>query len=234
MKSLLNSTNTLLTPNKNSRPINKPDNKLLNVIKNPHYLNKQSEYFKIDNNLSEIDTESERLAARKNLGIEAGETEWGKINGYLEDQIDLMDYINILQGKINLNKELIEELAYRNSLNIYKVLPDVESLYNLDKIKEGAIYSVGPDSENKYKIFVHVDDKWVYMGYLNSSHIDVTQEIGTSENLVMSQKAIKDNFISSTSIRNIDTSHTQKEIEQMIKNETIDPHTLYLAFESNE
>lgn len=231
---MLGSNKLLLTPKILPITPQSDSSKLLKQCKPTKYLSKSSEYFKVDNNLSEIDTEAERLAARLNLGIEYGESAWGKIKGHLEDQLDLMERFTDLQNKIKVNAEDITKLIYRNSLNIYKILPDLDSLYSLTEIKIGALYAVGPEEDDKYKIFIHTGEEWTYMGYLNSASVDITQEVGNSENLVMSQKAIKENFIASSSVRNIDTSHTQEEIESMIEDGTIDPYTLYLAFESDE
>lgn len=110
----------------------------------------------------------------------------------------------------------------------------------------GTMYGVGPyyyedDTDQLYpyyNIYVYSNtdngDTWVNNGPFTSLTVGVSQTVGDNDDLVLSQKAVKDNFIMSTSIRNIDTSLTQEEIEIGIKNNTLDPNTLYLAFEDDE
>ena len=81
-----------------------PPEQKLNVIKptaQPKYLTKSIDYLQTDNNLSEFDTKAEQLAVKLNLGIE-GNAVWGNIDGYIEDQQDLINYIDD-----TLNDELV-------------------------------------------------------------------------------------------------------------------------------
>lgn len=70
------------------------DDYLLNVKKPNAYIpqKKQDEYLKVDNFFSEYSSESDKLRARINLGIE-GLAYWGNIQGYVEDQSDFVEYI---------------------------------------------------------------------------------------------------------------------------------------------
>ena len=77
---------------------------LINVKKPSGYIpQEKTEYLKIENFFSEYTSEADKLRARVNLGIE-GLAYWGNIQGYIEDQSDLIEYI-----KTN-NQELVEVL----------------------------------------------------------------------------------------------------------------------------
>ena len=69
----------------------------------------------------------------------------------------------------------------------------------------------------------------------------MTSVLGDSEKLVPTQKLLTQeinsvndklkNVITSTTVQAIDTSHTQEELEQMLKDGTCLPNVLYLVFE---
>lgn len=56
-------------------------------------LPKKVKYLEENNYLSEFDTKEKRAIARKNLGVE-GYAQWGNIEGYIENQQDLLNLIN--------------------------------------------------------------------------------------------------------------------------------------------
>lgn len=113
-------------------------------------------------------------------------------------------------------------------------------------IAEGTIYMRGPyyaedDTSNNnpiYRMWVYAwKDNILYWqdnGEFTSVRIAVTDDVGENSDLVMSQKGVKDNFIYSSNIRNIDTSKSQTEIDEGIKNGTLDPNTLYLVLEDED
>ena len=70
------------------------NNTLLQPKKYVNYLTPCSnKYLQVNEYLSEYDTPYEKQLVRKNLGID-GLAYWGKIQGYIEDQEDLRNYIN--------------------------------------------------------------------------------------------------------------------------------------------
>lgn len=103
----------------------------------PLYNGHDPTYLKIENNLSELNTELAKQQARKNLGIE-GYAQWGNIQGHIEDQQDLMDIIgNITGGEIqeleNQIKEYInpkiDELI-ESDIAINQSISDTQTTYN--------------------------------------------------------------------------------------------------------
>lgn len=92
--------------------------KLLTHYNGVNYITKPNQYFSIFNKFSELDTKEKKLAARINLGID-GLAYWGNIQGYIEDQTDLFDYLQSyfesLQEQINNLQEQIELL--QNSIS---------------------------------------------------------------------------------------------------------------------
>lgn len=67
---------------------------LLKVQNSPNYtLKESSEYLEKNNYLSEFKTPEQQLTVRKNLGID-GLSYWGKIEGYIENQQDLVQYVS--------------------------------------------------------------------------------------------------------------------------------------------
>lgn len=127
---------------------------------------------------------------------------------------------------------------FENKLKIKKYISATEDLPLTES--EGTIYMQGPFTDSSghtyYKMWVYAwkDNVlgWQENGEFNSIAAGVTQEYGDSPSMVMSQKAVKDNFVFSNTIRGIDTTHTQDEIEDMIEAGTADPNILYLAFEN--
>lgn len=70
------------------------NNTLLQPKKYVNYLTPYSnKYLQVNEYLSEYDTPYEKQLVRENLGID-GLAYWGKIQGYIEDQEDLRNYIN--------------------------------------------------------------------------------------------------------------------------------------------
>lgn len=103
----------LLKPGKITQAQTSQHDILLEDCKKQSYLNTPEKYLKVDNNLSELDTKEEQLAARLNLGID-GLAQWGNVQGYLEDQKDLMDYLRDKKVNIELpnQTEAAKQLMY--------------------------------------------------------------------------------------------------------------------------
>ena len=87
-------------------------------------ITKPNQYFSILNKFSELDTNEKKLAARRNLGID-GLSYWGNIQGNIEDQQDLVDYI-----KANIGSTITPEQTKGNGVEV------VESLNDLEKVPE--------------------------------------------------------------------------------------------------
>lgn len=84
---------------------------LLKIKRSNNYIVPQiNNYLKVDKYLSEFDTSAEKLTVRRNLGID-GIAQWGNVQGYLEDQKDLIDFIDtrVLEGVPNTSP-LIKDL----------------------------------------------------------------------------------------------------------------------------
>lgn len=68
-------------------------------------------YLKIENFLGEFVTEIAKSEARRNLGIPDKWTlKWGNIEGFLEEQKDLMDYLNDLRQDLSIPRDLAEQI----------------------------------------------------------------------------------------------------------------------------
>lgn len=160
------------------------DDYLLNVKKPNAYVpqKKQDEYLKIENFFSEYSSESDKLRARINLGIE-GLAYWGNIQGYIEDQEDLIDYIknnnitqqeqfneslaniqvdfkNKLQQQTNILSNKIETLAGSNIKGGFQTVQNVNDLYNIpqSKLQDGMLAFV--ISQQKHYSYVESENVW--------------------------------------------------------------------------
>ncbi len=100
-----------------------------------------------------------------------------------------------------------------SSISIVDVLPELPTT----NIVEGRPYAIGPvrDAEGNevYELWIYYAFKtpqWRSMGYMNSASIQIVQEMGDSETLVMSQKAVTE------AIRPI--VMTQEEFDALVAN----------------
>ena len=96
-----------------------------------------------------------------------------------------------------------------STLKVYEVLPSLP-LFN---IVDGVPYAIGPDSDGDYTIYMHFAEhspQWVNMGNMNAANIQITQGLGDSDTLVMSQRAVTE------ALKPIIL--TQEEFDQMISN----------------
>ena len=137
-----------------------------------------------------------------------------------------------------ISNEITDNFRIKRYVNSESDLPNDEVV--------GTIYGVGPlyDSTDIEQLYPYYDiyvysntdagDTWINNGPFTSIEVGISQEVGGSDSLTMSQKAIRDNFVASSTVRRIDTSLTQDEIDEGIKQGTLDPNTLYLAFEEDE
>lgn len=157
--------------------------------------------------------------------------------------------LRVAEGKIQVsydNGHVWNDLSTAITDN-FKVSRYVSGIEELPKTALlGTMIGVGPYFYNEdtsqlypyYNIYIYAStddgEMWVNNGPFTSMKIGVSQEIGDSDSLTMSQKAIRDNFVASSTVRRIDTSLTQDEIDEGIKQGTLDPNTLYLAFEEDE
>lgn len=107
----------------------------------PNYITSPKElYLKVDNFLSEYNTLEKQMQVIKNLGIE-GLSYWGNIRGYVEDQLDLIEYIKtnnsglteVLQTSV---QQQIKEASKQIKYNLEN--PD----FNLNEDFNNAVKSV--------------------------------------------------------------------------------------------
>ena len=97
-------------------------------------LHKNNKYLEVENYLSEYDTAEKQALVRKNLGVN-GYGRWGNIDGYLEDQQDLINYIedNINELEEEVNQELEEITETCDVLNRSKVSIEIENQQDASK-----------------------------------------------------------------------------------------------------
>lgn len=76
------------------------------------------------------------------------------------------------------------------SIRIEAVLPELPT----EDIVEGVPYAIGPvtvDGVEQYELYIYYEDKgWTNMGYLNSPSLSLTDELGDSKTLAMSQYGV--------------------------------------------
>lgn len=74
-------------------------------------------------------------------------------------------------------------------------IEDVLSELPAENIVEGVPYAIGPvivDGAEQYELHIYYVGKgWTYMGYLNSASVALTDELGDSKTLAMSQYGVK-------------------------------------------
>lgn len=112
---------------------------VIKVRNRPNYLSESPQYLQVDNKLSEYDTKAEQLAVKLNLGID-GNAVWGNVDGYIEDQQDLINYIDntLNEELIPVTKNLQEEIQ-KQSEQIESVQKEI-----YDNLYEKVIYT--PDA----------------------------------------------------------------------------------------
>ncbi|MBR6517064.1 MAG: hypothetical protein IKT40_09545 [Bacilli bacterium] len=90
----------------------------------------------------------------------------------------------------NLSEPMANNLFIKGYVDSFDQLPSNEEL--------GAIYMVGTAAP--FHMYVKTSNGWVDNGAFTSIQAGVVQEMGDNENVVMSQKAVTDNFISNDRI----------------------------------
>ena len=86
----------------------------------------QQKYFEISKCFEELNTEIQKAQARYNLGIgDEQNLKWGNIKGFIEEQTDIIEYLNNYIA--DLNKlvaaiELVPDVTYNDFNIIYKTL----------------------------------------------------------------------------------------------------------------
>ena len=165
------------------------------------------------------------LAAEISRAQEAEQTNSNTINSIKSDYLKSSDKLELSQAIVSETEariQAISNLEFKNSLKLDGVVQSEELLTTLPDVQSGALYSVGPDSNDRYKLYAYVNGSWTYMGYLNSSSIDITQSLGQSQNLAISQKAVTDAL---TPI-----IMTQAEFDALVSNGTITDDDLTIRY----
>lgn len=165
------------------------------------------------------------LAAEISRAQEAEQGNSDAINSIKSDYLKSSDKLELSQAIVSETEariQAISNLEFKNSLKLDGVVQSEELLTTLSNVQSGALYSVGPDSNNRYKLYAYVNNSWTYMGYLNSSSIDITQSLGQSQNLAISQKAVTDAL---TPI-----IMTQAEFDALVSNGTITDDDLTIRY----
>lgn len=165
------------------------------------------------------------LAAEISRAQEAEQGNSDAINSIKSDYLKSSDKLELSQAIVSETEariQAISNLEFKNSLKLDGVVQSEELLTTLSDVQSGALYSVGPDSNNQYKLYAYVNGSWTYMGYLNSSSIDITQSLGQSQNLAISQKAVTDAL---TPI-----IMTQAEFDALVSNGTITDDDLTIRY----
>lgn len=147
------------------------------------------------------------------------------IDSIKSDYLKSSDKLELSQAIVSETEarvQAISNLEFKNSLKLDGVVQSEELLDTLSDVQSGALYSVGPDSNDQYKLYAYVNNSWTYMGYLNSSSIDITQSLGQSQNLAISQKAVTDAL---TPI-----IMTQAEFDALVSNGTITDDDLTIRY----
>lgn len=138
---------------------------------------------------------SSDLATEISRAQEAEQGNSDAIDSIKSDYLKSSDKLELSQAIVSETEarvQAISNLEFKNSLKLDGVVQSEELLDTLPDVQSGALYSVGPDSNDRYKLYAYVNNSWTYMGYLNSSSIDITQSLGQSQNLAISQKAVTD------------------------------------------
>lgn len=165
------------------------------------------------------------LAAEISRAQEAEQGNSDAINSIKSDYLKSFDKLELSQAIVSETEariQAISNLEFKNSLKLDGVVQSEELLTTLSDVQSGALYSVGPDSNDQYKLYAYVNSSWTYMGYLNSSSIDITQSLGQSQNLAISQKAVTDAL---TPI-----IMTQAEFDALVSNGTITDDDLTIRY----
>lgn len=165
------------------------------------------------------------LAAEISRAQEAEQGNSDAIDSIKSDYLKSSDKLELSQAIVSETEariQAISNLEFKNSLKLDGVVQSEELLTTLSDVQSGALYSVGPDSNNQYKLYAYVNNSWTYMGYLNSSSIDITQSLGQSQNLAISQKAVTDAL---TPI-----IMTQAEFDALVSNGTITDDDLTIRY----
>lgn len=165
------------------------------------------------------------LATEISRAQEAEQTNSNAINSIKSDYLKSSDKLELSQAIVSETEariQAISNLEFKNSLKLDGVVQSEELLDTLPDVQSGALYSVGPDSNDRYKLYAYVNNSWTYMGYLNSSSIDITQSLGQSQNLAISQKAVTDAL---TPI-----IMTQAEFDALVSNGTITDDDLTIRY----
>ncbi|MBR6517041.1 MAG: hypothetical protein IKT40_09430 [Bacilli bacterium] len=92
----------------------------------------------------------------------------------------------------NLSEPMTNNLFIKGYVDSFDQLPTNEAL--------GAIYMVG--TEAPFHMYVKTSNSWIDNGAFTSIQAGVVQEMGDSETLVMSQKAVSENFVDKRDIVN--------------------------------
>ena len=117
-------------------------------------------YFALSKLFSELDTDQKKLIARKNLGIDQIKTgSWGSINGDIEDQEDLINYISqltdIYSGIQSINTidelSLIPSQQVRDGMLVYIKSLDIYYTYKQNTWL--------PSELNSYGIPIYTEDR---------------------------------------------------------------------------
>lgn len=165
------------------------------------------------------------LATEISRAQEAEQANTDAIDSIKSDYLKSSDKLELSQAIVSETEariQAISNLEFKNSLKLDGVVQSEELLDTLSDVQSGALYSVGPDSNDQYKLYAYVNNSWTYMGYLNSSSIDITQSLGQSQNLAISQKAVTDAL---TPI-----IMTQAEFDALVSNGTITDDDLTIRY----
>ena len=168
---------------------------------------------------------SSDLATEISRAQEAEQGNSDAIDSIKSDYLKSSDKLELSQAIVSETEariQAISNLEFKNSLKLDGVVQSEELLDTLPDVQSGALYSVGPDSNDRYKLYAYVNNSWTYMGYLNSSSIDITQSLGQSQNLAISQKAVTDAL---TPI-----IMTQAEFDALVSNGTITDDDLTIRY----
>lgn len=98
------------------------------------------QYLKVDNYFSEYDTHQEQFKARNNLGIE-GLAYWGNIQGYVEDQQDLVQYIRTISTELQQQLSKIKTALEQQLQQLVKDKISIE-ISNETQASKQIIYKV--------------------------------------------------------------------------------------------
>lgn len=123
----------------------KYDDCLLKIKGRNNYITPiKDEYLKTDNYLQEYNTPQDKFKVRNNLGIE-GLAYWGNIQGYLEDQKDVFNYINseIINGSDKIKYLLKNQDFYLND-RYQQAINELGDIKTIDDAIAVLMYSLFP------------------------------------------------------------------------------------------